>query len=133
MHDPVLFKTITQNTFLFTRKSNTNMNFRKCCLEPFLNHDQSASQSFQLTWKRTQKSAVRVRHDKGPGAFLRNRAPFTMLCLSQTDLHRHPLSLSRRKVFQLTLGVLKNPQPEKNRCIVQRVRPGVQRQLSRKV
>ena len=67
--------------------------------------------SFQVTWKYTQKVAVPVQSDKGPGTVLLNQVPF------HKDLHPGPICTDthylrlRGKVLQVTQGVLKNPQP----------------------
>lgn len=104
-------------------QSNTNMGFREFCF--VLNPLSIMTKVFpvfsvDLQVHRRQLSKFRRTRAQEPSCW--TRPPFTMFCLSQADPHRYPLSLSWRKVFQLARGVLKNPQPEKNRCIVWRVK-----------
>lgn len=67
--------------------------------------------SFQVTWKYTQKVAVPVQSDKGPGTVLLNQVPFHEDLYPRQICTDTPYLRLRGKVFQVTQSVLKNPQP----------------------
>lgn len=113
--DPVLFKGAHKSTSpVYFCDSDKDTCLQKFCglFSNLLSlTTKMLPRSFQVTWTYTEKVAVPVQYDESLGTLLLSQVSFhnvlypRLIC---TDTHYLHL---RRKVFQVTQRVLKNPQP----------------------